>query len=198
MATTGRPRAFDRDAALEAAMLVFWRKGFLASSMPDLCAAMGIRSPSLYAAFGSKENLYLEAVERYAATIGAALWDRLRNASTARAGLEDLLLTAADMLPESAVVPAGCMAALALVSEACGDTILDAAKKIRRDCLDTLRARFGAAAANGELPASADAEPLARFYLGVYEGMAVQARDGATREELRGIAQTAMQAWPGD
>ena len=65
MAVIGRPREFDRDAALEAAMLLFWRKGFAMTSMNDLCAAMGIRSPSLYAAFGSKEDLYLEAFDRY-------------------------------------------------------------------------------------------------------------------------------------
>ena len=68
MAVIGRPREFDRDAALEAAMLLFWRKGFEAASMNDLCDAMGVRSPSLYAAFGSKEALYLEAIEHYVRT----------------------------------------------------------------------------------------------------------------------------------
>ena len=63
MAIIGRPREFDRGAALEAAMLLFWRKGFAMTSMNDLCEVMGIRSPSLYAAFGSKEGLYLEALE---------------------------------------------------------------------------------------------------------------------------------------
>ena len=65
MAVIGRPEGFDRDAALEAAMVLFWRKGFAATSMNDLCDAMGVRSPSLYAAFGSKEALYLEAIEHY-------------------------------------------------------------------------------------------------------------------------------------
>ena len=68
MTVIGRPREFDRDVALQEAMLVFWRKGFLATSMNDLCDAMGIRSPSLYAAFGSKEALYIEAVGHYAKT----------------------------------------------------------------------------------------------------------------------------------
>ena len=90
MPVLGRPRAFDRDAALQAAVEVFWRQGFLATSMNDLCAAMGIRSPSLYAAFGSKEALYLEAVEHYARTIGPSVWDRLMAGPTARAGVESL------------------------------------------------------------------------------------------------------------
>src|SRR3979411_1663755 len=77
MAVIGRPRGFDRDAALEAAMFLFWRKGFEAASMNDLCDAMGVRSPSLYAAFGSKEALYLEAVEHYVRTQGPTVYARL-------------------------------------------------------------------------------------------------------------------------
>lgn len=86
----GRPREFDRDAALEAAMFLFWRKGFEAASMHDLCDAMGVRSPSLYAAFESKEALYLAAFEHYVATEGQAVWDKLGDGATARAGVENL------------------------------------------------------------------------------------------------------------
>ena len=96
MAVIGRPRAFDRDAALEAAVLVCWRKGFSAASMNDLCDAMGIRSPSLYAAFGSKEALYLEAIDHYVRTIGHPVWDKLEEGATARAGVENLLLAGAE------------------------------------------------------------------------------------------------------
>ena len=77
MAAMGRPREFDRDAALEAAMFLFWRKGFATTSMNDLCGAMGVGSPSLYAAFGSKEALYLEAVEYYVRTQGPPVWEKL-------------------------------------------------------------------------------------------------------------------------
>src|SRR5580692_5396413 len=107
MAITGRPRGFDRDAALEAAMLLFWRKGFSAASMNDLCDAMSIRSPSLYAAFGSKEALYLEAVEHYVRTIGPPIWGKLAEGATARASMEALLMAAAEILPQSSSAPAG-------------------------------------------------------------------------------------------
>src|SRR6202046_4729957 len=117
MAIIGRPREFDRGAALEAAMLVFWRKGFAAASMNDLCDAMGVRSPSLYAAFGSKEALYLEAIEHYVRTIGPPIWDRLAEGPTARASLEKLLIAATESLPESRITPAGCMAALGAVCD---------------------------------------------------------------------------------
>src|SRR4029078_4869157 len=98
MAVIGRPRGFDRDAALEAAMFLFWRKGFEATSMNDLCDAMGVRSPSLYAAFESKEALYLAAFEHYVATEGQAVWDKLGEGATARAGVENLLIGMAEAL----------------------------------------------------------------------------------------------------
>src|ERR1700744_3779832 len=116
MAVIGRPREFDRDAALDAAMLLFWRKGFATTSMSDLCDAMGVRSPSLYAAFGSKEALYLEAMERYVGIQGHLVWDGL-GGTTARAGVENLLIAAAETLPKSRATPAGCMAVLAAVGD---------------------------------------------------------------------------------
>ena len=98
-------------------MVLFWRKGFAATSMNDLCDAMNVRSPSLYAAFGSKEALYLEAIQHYVETFGPPIWDRLAEGATARAGVESLLLAATETLPESHVTPAGCMATLAAVSD---------------------------------------------------------------------------------
>lgn len=198
MAVIGRPREFDRDAALEAAMLVFWRKGFLATSMIDLCEAMKIRSPSLYAAFGSKEALYLEAVEHYAKTAGSLIWGRLADAPTARAGIENLLLAAAENLPEGKLTPAGCMVTLGALGEECPSKIVETLKNVRLYCLEMLRRRLAGAISTGELPPDAEVERLSRFYLGVYQGLAVQARDGATLADLRGLAETAMNAWPAD
>jgi AcrR family transcriptional regulator len=196
MAVTGRPRGFDRDAALEAAMLLFWRKGFAAASMNDLCDAMGIRSPSLYAAFGSKEALYLEAVEHYVQTIGPPVWDKLAEGTTARAGVENLLLAGTETLPESGAMPAGCMAMLAGVSDEWPAAITDVVSKVRLEVLGELRSRLKTGVAEGELPASTDIDGLSRFYLSVFQGMAIQARDGATAAELRSIAAAAMTAWP--
>ena len=197
MAIIGRPREFDRDAALEAAMLLFWRKGFAMTSMNDLCEAMGIRSPSLYAAFGDKEALYLEAVDHYVRTVGPPVWDRLTEGETARAGVESLLLAATESLPKSRATPAGCMAALAAVGDELPPAIANVARKVRLKMLSQLRSRLEAAVSGAELPASTDIDRLSRFYLSVFEGMAIQARDGASRAELRGVAAAAMAAWPG-
>ena len=196
MATMGRPREFDREAALEAAMLVFWRKGFAATSMNDLCDSMGVRSPSLYAAFGSKEALYLEALEHYVRGGGPPVWEELAAGKTAREGVEALLLASTESLPESQASPAGCMATLAAVSDEWPTTIADVARKVRLEMLGMLRARLETGLGSGELPETIDIDALSRFYLSVVQGMAVQARDGATSAELGAIARAAMAAWP--
>ena len=198
MAAIGRPRGFDRDAALEAATLLFWRKGFAATSMNDLCDAMGVRSPSLYAAFGSKEALYLEAVEYYVRTQGPPVWGKLAEGATARAGIENLLIAATEILPKSRATPAGCMAMLAAVGDEWPAGITRVVKKVRLEVLGALRSRLQNAVAEGELPASTDIDGLSRFYLSVFQGMAIQARDGATQAELSAVATAAMAAWPGD
>ena len=196
MATIGRPREFDRGAALDAAMVLFWRKGFAAASMNDLCDAMDVRSPSLYAAFGSKEALYLEAIQRYVEVFGPPVWDELAEGATARAGVENLLLAATESLPESHVTPGGCMAALAAVCDEWPAGIAQVVRKIRAEMLGMLRSRLEAGVANGELPTTTDIEGLSRFYFSVYQGMAVQARDGAGAPELKGVVAAAMSAWP--
>ena len=198
MAVIGRPRGFDRDTALEAAMFLFWRKGFATTSMNDLCDAMGVRSPSLYAAFGSKEALYLEAVEHYVRTQGPPVWDKLAEGATARAGIENLLIAATGSLPKSRATPAGCMAVLAAVGDEWPAAITRVVKKVRLEMLGMLRSRLETAVAKGELRASTDINGLSRFYLSVFQGMAIQARDGATKAELRAVAAAAMAAWPGD
>lgn len=196
MANIGRPREFDRGAALNAAMVLFWRKGFAAASMNDLCDVMDVRSPSLYAAFGSKEALYLEAIQRYVEVFGPPVWDKLAEGATARAGVENLLLAATESLPESHVTPGGCMAALAAVCDEWPAGIAQVVRKIRAEMLGMLRSRLEAGVANGELPATTDIEGLSRFYFSVYQGMAVQARDGAGAPELKGVVAAAMSAWP--
>lgn len=195
MAEKGRPRAFDRDAALDAAILLFWRKGYTATSMADLTAAMGIGAPSLYAAFGNKEALYSQALARYAAQAQARLWAPMDAAPTARAAIEAMLLTSATALAEEGH-PTGCMVTLCAASdEDWSDQLRDAARAARRAILDKLTSCLVQAMQTGELPATADVTRLARFYLCVHQGMSIQARDGATPEELQDVARAAMLGW---
>src|ERR671919_2398814 len=107
MAERGRPRSFERDTALRRAMEVFWAKGFDGASMADLTGAMGINSPSLYAAFGSKEDLFREAVALYGATEGTEIWSGLQEAPTARAAVERFLRVSAESFTRPGK-PRGC------------------------------------------------------------------------------------------
>lgn len=177
-------------------MLVFWRKGFLATSMNDLCDAMGIRSPSLYAAFGSKEDVYVEAVQLYNGIARSLIWNHVGDGPTVRESMRKLLLAAAEVLPGEAGKPAGCMVNLATVGEECPGAVPETVKRARLDELALLRAGLKRGVSVGELPRSTNVDRLARFYHGVVQGMAIQAYDGAGRAELRDVAEIAMGAWP--
>lgn len=192
----GRPRAFDRDAALDAAMRLFWRKGFAATSISDLTDAMGIGSPSLYAAFGSKEDLYAEALRRFADKTAPTIWNAFDQAGNARQAVEGLLFASAAEFPATSDKPAGCMVTLSTAgAEGCA-ALGDLVSGGRRDGLRRLEARLAQAARDGELPPGSDAPAMARFYQAVQYGMALQARDGASRAELEGVVRAAMAAWP--
>ena len=195
MAERGRPRNFDRAQALRKAMEVFWSKGYEGASLTDLTAAMGINSPSLYGAFGSKEGLFREAVQLYRDTDGAASRRALAEAATARAGICGMLLAAAERFTTPGAPP-GCLIVLGAPSGA--DT--DAGVGVflgdnRREMQGRILARLTAGAAAGELPAGADLKGLAAFYTTILHGMSIQARDGASRKTLQAVARQAMCAW---
>lgn len=191
----GRPRCFDREEALERAMQVFWRHGYEATSLSDLTAAMDINPPSLYAAFGSKERLFLEAVERYRSGPGDSE-SILAAAPTARLAIERLLESSASELVRRSHPP-GCMLVISAMScSRASARVAAALAKHRANAENRIRARIQRGVRDGELSADTDAAALARFYMAVIEGMSIQARDGATRQRLLETAATAMRAWP--
>ncbi|MBB1595146.1 TetR/AcrR family transcriptional regulator [Achromobacter sp. UMC46] len=195
MAERGRPRNFDRAQALQKAMEVFWSKGYEGASLTDLTEAMGINSPSLYGAFGSKEGLFREAVELYRETEGGSSRRALQDAPTARGGIQSMLMSAAERFTAPGQPP-GCMIVLGAPSgsvnhASVGGFLCDN----RRDMQGRILARLNAGVAQGELPASADTKSLAAFYTTVLHGMSIQARDGASRKTLQGVARQAMCAW---
>lgn len=192
---TGRPLSFDRDAALEQAMLVFWRHGYEASSLSQLTAAMGITPPSLYTAFGDKKQLFLAAVERYVARSDVSV-DSLRDAPTAREAVADMLRTAAISQTQRGK-PAGCL--LVHGASNCSKPSEDVQRtlaKLRGKLERAVREKIEEGLERGELPAGTDAGALAAFYISVTHGMSTQAQDGAGREKLLAIAAAALKAWP--
>jgi AcrR family transcriptional regulator len=197
MAARGRPRTFDRDEALRKAMNVFWRYGYEGSSVSDLTAAMGINSPSLYAAFGCKEQLFREAVAYYNATEGATAATILREAAIAREAIAAVLRHNAVAFTEPDK-PRGCMIVLTAT------TYTEQSKAVhahladwRQANEDDFRARIERGIADGDVPAAADAALIAAFYNTVNQGMAIQARDGADRAKLSAVAEAAIAAWDG-
>ena len=191
----GRPREFDADVALDAAMRLFWRHGYEGTSLPALTKAMGINRPSLYAAFGNKEQLFRKALDRYTEQAGCMIKAAL-NQPTSRGVVESLF--------RAAVAPCaktdegrGCM--LVQSALACSKESSRLQKEVlrRREAVELLlRDRFIRARAEGDLPADANPAALAKFVVTVQHGLAVQLAGGVDREELRAAVEIALKAWP--
>ncbi len=191
----GRPREFDADEALDRALEVFWRKGYEGASLSELTEAMGINRPSLYAAFGNKEELFRKALDRYADGPAAYTREAL-NAPTARGVLERLLHGAAEALTHPDYPP-GCLGVHGALS--CGEaaeSIRDELSARRAAYEVLLRQRLERARTEGDLATDIACADLARLVMTVMQGMAVQAAGGASREDLRRVAEMMLRTWP--
>jgi AcrR family transcriptional regulator len=176
-------------------MELFWRKGYEGTSLSDLTDTLGITRPSLYAAFGNKEALFRVVLDRYGARAGRYRLEALK-APTARAVARGLLYGAADLHGDKRN-PAGCLGVQGAL--ACGDE----AEPIRQELIlrrlageDAIRQRFKRAKAEGDLPSDSNPADLARYLSVVIYGMTVQAAGGASRKELRSVADLALRQWP--
>jgi AcrR family transcriptional regulator len=193
--SVGRPRQFSEDEALEAAMKAFWRQGYEGTSLSDLTSATGLNRPSLYAAFGNKEALFRKALDRYADTHMAFMRSALEE-PTAREAVEALLrgFIASATDPRT---PAGCLTVgAALTSGPAADAIRTELTARRRAGEANLRARLRRAQSSGDLPPDASPSDLARFINTLTQGIAIQAADGATRDQLNRVVDLALRHWP--
>ncbi|GAA1608529.1 TetR/AcrR family transcriptional regulator [Nonomuraea maheshkhaliensis] len=196
-AARGRPRTFDRDAALAAATRLFWERGYEATSLNELTEAMGIRPGSLYAAFGDKKALFKEVVHAYTRSpVGAFVGVALREEPTARHAFARVLREAATIYPDPSH-PAGCLTISAATNVTVQDTEIAAfLRDLRNANLAIFQDRLRTAQQNGELPPHADPRTLAGYFAAVIQGMSQRARDGADAAELTQIADLALTAWP--
>ena len=194
--TRGRPRAFDRDEALRRALDLFWARGYEATSISDLKEAMGITAPSLYAAFGNKDGLFLECVELYSRDYLGEIVASFFQAATAKAAIERMLLRLG-ALYAGAGHPKGCLIVAGATN--CGPeaALIEADLKRRRtEGVALLRDRIQKGIQAGEFKSRVDAGELAEFYSAVLLGLAMRARDGASRKEMEATARTSLLAWP--
>ena len=192
----GRPRAFDREAALDSALRQFWTRGFEGTSIADLTDTLGINPPSLYAAFGSKEELFREALDLYVRDYGLPLERALVEEKTVRDVVKRLLRAAAHLFPAGAT-PGGCVISSGTLSCAPDNRSVADVVAATRGLMETmLEKRIAAGKAKGEIPRDAVPATLARYIATVISGMSVQARDGADEAALMAVAEVALAAWP--
>lgn len=177
-------------------MLLFWERGYEATSMDDLTTAMGISPSSLYATFGGKEQLYRAAIERYLAGRGGYMVRIFDEEPTAKGTVRRLLEAAAHELTRKDQ-PTGCMVSLAVTHcSLAAEPVQASLRACRHVSYALLKARIERGIESGELASDTDADALATFYVTVLQGMSVQARDGASRESLCVVGEAAMRAWP--
>ncbi|MGE0216372.1 TetR/AcrR family transcriptional regulator [Mycolicibacterium sp.] len=192
----GRHREFDVDEALDAALRVFWSKGYEGASYADLTKAAGVERPALYSAFGNKAELFRKALDRYYERYLNYIPEALE-LPTSREVVTHILYSAVDLntrYPEHT----GCLGINGVLAGS------DDAEPVRQVLIDAraeaehrLRERFERAKAEGDLPGSADPDALTAFILAVNHGIAVQAKAGFSRERLKKVADQALSTWPG-
>jgi TetR/AcrR family transcriptional repressor of nem operon len=186
-----RPKAFDRDTAVQHAMSVFWEQGYEVTSTDDLLRAMGIGRQSMYNTFGDKQRLYIEALQRYQAQYGARLVERLRASSSPLAALRAVLRAVADETPQERA--RGCMTVNAITE--CAPTNQEVAALVKASGLlcDAVFAQIVREAQRvGELSPSLDDQAAARFLSATVHGLRVSAKAGVSPETLREITDFAL------
>jgi AcrR family transcriptional regulator len=191
---SGRRRQFDQDEALDRALQVFWKRGYEGATLPELTEAMGINRPSLYAAFGNKEQLFRKALDRYLSGPQSFLAAALKK-NTAREAVEAIFAGFLAM-QRGRERARGCLivsGALACGEE--GETVRGELARLRQATVAVLRVRFEEAVRDGDLPKGTDCSTLARYIATVLNGLSVQAASGATDEELQRVVALALQAW---
>jgi AcrR family transcriptional regulator len=193
----GRPQSFDRQAVIEEAMKLFWDRGYEGTSFADLIAAMGVSASTFYNSFGSKEQLFVEAVQHYMTGPGG------ERVTTILSGPDDTRTAFARLLEAAALdftspdYPAGCMISLAgthVPPEL--HSVRDTMVQFRANFDRMLEERLRRGAQDGELAPETDVTELASFFATTFRGIAVQARDGKSRDHLLRLARVAMRAWP--
>jgi AcrR family transcriptional regulator len=191
----GRPVSFNQDEVLEKVLQVFWTHGYEGTAMSEIVEVLGINKPSIYTAFGNKEALFQKALEKYIA--GPVAFIKLAfNEPTAKQVAERFLTGAADFFSDK-THPDGCMVVQGALS--CGKNA-ELIKKMlishRQQLEQSFRNRFELAKTQGDLPENVESGDLAKYLITLHQGMSVQSTSGASKDELLGVIQIALNNFP--
>jgi AcrR family transcriptional regulator len=196
----GRRREFDKQEALDKAMRVFWENGYSGTSVSHLTAALGINKPSLYSAFGNKEQLFRSAVEHYLADYGAPLWQKLLEPCDAPLaerlmaylyGIVDLV-SSRDSPQGCLLVKSTCESGSLAIPKDISDALIEQAKATEAELVSFLQTEQS----KGNLATQADMKHLAKYIMSVMYGLGVLAKNGSTPRSLRSVADLAIAAVP--
>jgi AcrR family transcriptional regulator len=191
----GRPLAFNQDEALDKALKVFWARGYEGASMAELTEALGINKPSIYAAFGNKEELFRKALARYTTGPVAFVGEAMKE-PTAKLAVEKLLTQAADFFSDKNT-PNGCMIVQGALTCGQGAQVIQQELIAYRAYFEvSINKRLDLGKEQGDLPQHTSTKQLAKYIATIHQGMSVQATSGATREELKEIVEMALKNWP--
>lgn len=196
MATRGRPLTFNPDTALQQATHLFWERGYEGTTLSDLAQAMGIASASIYAYFGSKADLFRQVMERYGTTYGGPPKRALTEHPTAYTAVHAMLHATVDQITRPDA-PHYCMLILAAPTGAVENhAVREFLADIRRAQVTAIKERLDQGVADGDLAVPCGiVDAMARYFATVVQGLSVQARDGATREDLEAVITCAMAGW---
>lgn len=189
----GRPRAYNPDAALGAARDAFWSAGYSATSLDELAAVTGMNRPSLYAAFGNKQALYLKTLGQLGAEMAQQIGEVLGAPIPLREALRRFYLNALTLYLSGEEGPRGCFIVCTATVEAHDEPeVREFLGQTLRHIDDALVARFRHAVTEGELPADADPEILGRMAASVLHSLAVRARAAQSRASLKRLVDGAV------
>ncbi|AEF54428.1 TetR/AcrR family transcriptional regulator [Marinomonas posidonica] len=195
---SGRQRTFNKEQALSHAMKVFWLKGFAGASLSDLVEAMGINKPSLYAAFGNKESLFISTLEYYVETVGASHFDNLISPNESVPNKIGAYLESISKAVLNSALPGGCF----VVNSTCesGSDCLtaetkQAVEKINSDSKNAFIDFFEKEKRKGNITSTSSPEALADYLMATQFGIAVLARNKATPQQLQHVIENAVAAF---
>ncbi|MFC6644811.1 TetR/AcrR family transcriptional regulator [Granulicella cerasi] len=192
----GRPRGFDRETALRAVLLLFWKHGFDGTSYTDLTEATGMSKPTLYATFGDKIELFRQAMVMYAEE-SIAIYKEALDQPTAREAVEACLLLARGLQPKGEEPQVCFLVQGALTGSADTAALRAELSAMQREATRMLKQRLDRGKRKGELPVDTNTAALAEYFSSVVTGLSVQAANGAAPKDLNRVIELAMTAWPG-